>query len=84
MYAVFRLVLQLIIIIYTQAISLFGERFHLNLQNPFIMWVICVNVLDTLFKSISWIEDVFGIIFFKDFFVGRGVMPLNPLRVCHF
>lgn len=67
MYVVFRFVLLLIIIIYTH----FSEkRFHfrldlINLQNPFIMWFISVNVLDTLFKSISWIEEVFGIIFFK-------------------
>ena len=64
MYVVFRFVLLLIIIIYTH----FSEKkFHfrldlINLQNPFIMWFISVNVLDI---SISWIEEVFGIIFFK-------------------
>ena len=77
MFVVFRFVLLLIIITYTQAISLSGERFHfrldlINLQNPFIMWFISVNVLDTLFKSISWIEEVFGIIFFKRTSLWRG------------
>ena len=60
MYAVFRLVLLLIIIIYTQAISLFGERFHLNLQNPFIMWVICVPYLKVYHGSKTCLGSFFS------------------------